>query len=176
MEVKSTWHERYNDAREHDFGICVEDVESLSEGLFIDACQRAMGYGFTSGWAAFPTGASVWLLAMDDYRGDSLPKESKFYQAPKSKPGTSIQLRNYLGTLELLITDCAGGHWLYNKIDGLEASELIDEYWREVQLFIPKLGQEKESTFADSKEKIFDEAHDAIERGDIRNREAKVVS
>lgn len=176
MEVKSTWHERYSNACEHDFSICVESVESLSESLFDDACRMAMGYGFTSGWAAFPTGASVWLLAMDDYRGDSLPKESKFYQAQKSKPGTSIQLRNYLGTLELLITDCAGGHWLYNKIDGLEIGELIGEYWREVQLFIPKLGQEKESTFADAKEKIWGEAHDAIECGDIHNSQREEAS
>lgn len=167
MKPKAYWKDYLKDEKGYDFSIAKEAIDELSLEHFIECAERAMDYGFTDGWAVFPTGPSVYVLALDDYLGTlEISETSDWYLPEKAKPGTAISLRNYCGRLELLVTDRAGNHWLYNKINGLPAAEVIAEYWREIELLRPFLGGVAEDSFDASSKRMSEQVREALDSRD----------
>lgn len=89
--------------------------------------------------------------------GDHFIIYGKFIDAKESKDEkwhreSMVSLRNYFGTLEMLVTDKKGRFLVYSKVDGMSVDEVIEELFREfcsVKHLITKTTKE---TFKDALE------------------------
>ena len=86
------------------------------------------------------------------FSSDSFLLFGRFIDVSESKDGkwhreSMVQLRNYCGELQLLVTDKKGKFLVHSSVNGLSANEIIEELYRQFLLVKPYIKKTIKETF-----------------------------
>lgn len=89
--------------------------------------------------------------------GDHFVLYGKFIEAKESKDGkwhreSMVSLRNYFGSIEMLVTDKKGRFLVYSNVDGMSVDGVIEELFRQFCTVKQLIDQITKETFKDSLE------------------------
>ena len=121
-----------------------ENLSDITLDHFTAAAFAAMAAEYADiGLLGIPTGEDVLLF------GSEGRENGKYYRR------SVVSLRNYCGTLEMLVTDAKGRFLVYSKVDGLSPEETVQELFRQFQTVKHLVETETEPSFR--KREISDE-------------------
>ena len=107
----------------HNYAFVKENLDDITLEYFKMVAITCMNSGINS---ICPFGCS----------GDNFMLYGKFIKAEESEDGdwhrkSMVSLRNYFGSLEMLVTDKKGRFLVYSKVDGMSVDEVVEELFRE---------------------------------------------
>lgn len=113
-----------------------ENLNDITYDHFATAAFAAMAAEYANvGVLGIPTGDDIVVF------GSEGKENGKFYRR------SVVSLRNYCGTLEMLITDAKGRFLVYSKVDGLSAEDVVKELFRQFQAVKQLVETETEPSF-----------------------------
>ena len=121
----------------------VDSLSELTPDLFSAASVACMCAGFSEiSIAGFATGDDFILYGRHISGEES--EDGRFHRE------SIVQLRNYCGSLEMLVTDKAGLFLTYTKIDGGDPNEVIGRMYRLFEECKPYIDEKVEHSFTES--------------------------